>query len=426
MTTSSFFTVLLLGTLGCGATSTEVQPPAAPFSPVNLKVTGRVNGFALTWEAPPATVEGSVPIESYKINFTACGQTIYLATVDGKVTSFVTTLDDMAAAATKMGVINYSNGVCPSTFALVATNENGSSAESLPAQAIACTPIACIEPLPQNAILPSIISATYTGTNFVTVGEADAGTSTDGFSWTFTPVTYAELWSVVASDSGMLVATEAKGTAYVSNDAGLTWLATSLGTVSQSQDCILAFGLGQFLVIGDQEIATSPNGTDWTVTPRGLNTPNGTVASGNGIFVGTGFVYSGAKESSYLSYSTDGVHWLPASLSQQVNNLVFDGTRFFGFTIEGGVVSSNGMDWTALTPAGGAPDFLWGYFNGMYLGGGSNTQETSFVYSLDGLTWSAGGTFPSNSRILAYGNGRYLFSLGGQLAVGFPPTPAQQ
>jgi len=170
-----------------------------------------------------------------------------------------------------------------------------------------------------------------------------------------------------------------------------------------------------FLVMGELGIATSYDGTNWTLnTPPFFNQYGaGRVTYGNGIFVVIDVLEP------YISISADGVNWVGIQvLTNGYWNSVTYGNGLF--VAVGGLAGSNpptgahcmtspdGINWTIRTVPGEEwRDVVYG--NGLFVAIGS---QPPIMTSPDGINWT-GRTAPGfgisvGRKMLAYGNGVFV------------------
>ena len=183
---------------------------------------------------------------------------------------------------------------------------------------------------------------------FIAVGVWGAIlTSTDGLEWLYNPPRASEnnLNGVTFGDGGF-VAIGGLGTALVSPD-GTSWRGTNVGYAVTLIG--VAFGNGTYVAAGEHELIASPNGLDWSHPPPLPVPVLNAITYGNGLFV----AFGGEYEAQYALTSTDGLSWSARILlpsADPIRYAYFDGTRFVALASLHPLVSTDGANWSTITP----------------------------------------------------------------------------
>ncbi|WP_038069767.1 choice-of-anchor U domain-containing protein [Thermus scotoductus] len=289
--------------------------------------------------------------------------------------------------------------------------------------------------------------------------------STDGRNWTphpFTPnpatPSPQSLTRIVYKDGAYYVMAGVSG--WVTNEG-----ATYAGRLFTSQDLThwsqvgdtngldqrtvgfmpndLAYGAGHFVAVGQDPpilngvgvVLVSQDGQTWTRAAQG-GIELDSVAFGNGRFVAVGYVY-GSPGLALASAPNDPTSWSgltpPNTTSDPVIytnvaaiNVTFDGTRFLSVphTSGGRIWAYDGT--TADPNSASLPPRVGGGWIA-YGGGRYVVMGAGFASSQDLVNWTTG--FETNFPLaVAYGNGRFVFSVAGTVLATAPegPFPAWQ
>ena len=247
---------------------------------------------------------------------------------------------------------------------------------------------------------------TWGNGRFVAVGGSSVSltmTSADGQTWTTGTGTTGDWLGGVAWNGTAFVAAGGNGRRVRSTDNGATWT-NSTGYKSQSIHYRgVAFGAGQIVAAGHTYsespnvgvISTSPDGQAWTER-RHAGAPLGTIAFGNGMFVGSG-------DNGAIATSADGITWTERTVGAGSGAVIFTGTAFVLRRDGGLYTSTDGAQWTM---ASSDSREVLGYFNGNYVSFGwplkvtisSDLKQwsTAFDPKGSGLTGVAVGNLPLN------------------------------
>lgn len=232
---------------------------------------------------------------------------------------------------------------------------------------------------------------------FVSGGDDNFLTSTDGISWTIrssgasiTDITYgngffvAMGWSETPDGGG-------SKQCIIRSEDGITWTNTTF--VDSNYLYAIAYGKGIFVMVGENgSIMTSPDGVSWTSVTTGVSYRLVRITYGNGIFITTGYSIDNPTDSVILR-STDGVTW--------TNTTVIHGISLADIT----------------------------YGNGVFVTVGNSENSGTILTSPDGMLWTKridDGRYDFKS--VTYGNGTFLLMGAERLDVFYPqlipPPPA--
>ncbi len=234
-------------------------------------------------------------------------------------------------------------------------------------------------------------------------GTAEADYSTNaGISWSVIPLP-ARFGSIAYSPTlGLFVASSQ----YVANGVfsssdGVTW------TQGVSADFIgnnINWCNAEFLATNNNNIYKSVNGTTWTklTTPFPVTAGRGQwsyIAYGNGVYVAVTAGDGGADKSTAnrcgAAYSSDGVTWTVADPTGALTPAI---TYLNKIAFGNGVFVVTGSGGFALRP------------NYSVINDVVQTNAAQSYYSVDGITWTTMGVFPSagNWGNLMFANGQFL------------------
>jgi hypothetical protein len=153
----------------------------------------------------------------------------------------------------------------------------------------------------------------------------------------------------------------------------------------------------KFVATGGSVVAYSDDSINWTTSyiPWNGAVSNQSITYGNGVYVVT------SSTNSYVAYSRDLSTWTLASVTyQNYQTAAYGNGRF---VINAGTVvgiSTNGANWSSVTPTGSQPNYQALKFqNGYFYSSGSR--------SVDGIAWEPLNISVSVGNI-SYGNGLYF------------------
>lgn len=150
------------------------------------------------------------------------------------------------------------------------------------------------------------IGVAYDSETFVAVGRGGSIlASDDGANWITRqqpdPARYPTLFGV-AGGNGTFVATSTGGVIFASSDT-INWTNRVLDPNDQLSG--ISFANGAFVIVGNSNIFTSPNGTNWSSLTRGP----GPAPDGNNIIYANG-AFAGPSGGKAVLTSTDLVNWV--------------------------------------------------------------------------------------------------------------------
>lgn len=245
--------------------------------------------------------------------------------------------------------------------------------------------------------------------------------SPDGISWSkeaaplqsgFSDLTFGKgmFVGVGGDDSGKAVLTSADGTQWTKHRYDLS------GYYSR-----VVSGNGVFVMIDNARVATSSNGTDWTLAKSVKNATEADglkdIAFGNGTFAAVG-------DKGVVVTSSDGTTWAESTLTEAPNllEILFAENQFTAITSAGAAFTSpDGRSWTAhATNVVGATHFAFG--NGRYVT--ANGKGEVAVSTDKAVTWTS---MPHRPGILfsAIYNGT-TFAAVGQIGAVTTSTDAER
>ena len=265
-------------------------------------------------------------------------------------------------------------------------------------------------------------SVTLTGTYTQSNSSTTAFSVKDGSNTTaFNIDTIADIISIpvaVASTStgtGSLVVAGGVGiggtanikSAYVYNDLlhipgtgntfGMSFTSFTLPTGFTGSGLYAIYAENRFVATGGSVVAYSDDLINWTTSyiPWNASVYNQSITYGNGVYVVTSSV------NSYVAYSRDLLTWTLASVQYQNYQTAAYGNGRFVINAGGVVgISTNGANWSSLSPTGSAPNYQALKFQNGYF-------YSSSSRSVDGIAWE-----PLNISIsvgnISYGNGLYF------------------
>ncbi|MBN1981153.1 MAG: hypothetical protein JW795_06455 [Chitinivibrionales bacterium] len=294
--------------------------------------------------------------------------------------------------------------------------------------------------LPQGYSLSAL---TWTGTQFVAVGEACAIlTSKDGISWNVRPDhAYGDL-NTVTGNGKILVASgtnENHDFVFILSSAdGITWEQSykndSLGSI-QSMIWTGAQFAGIALTgesMDSSAILTSVDGTHWSLSPQRIKGILNTLLWNGTRLVAVGSTGKGSEsDSCIIATSADGVTWtrIGTNVPGELRTVIWNGTRLVavgasigaemaGFSKSSGniMTSTDGTTWTRQYPDAVYPlnTILWA--NDRFIAAGGKTTEgkdTGFlVTSSDGIAWTPCNTNSSGKLYTVIWNGSQYIVYG--------------
>jgi hypothetical protein len=170
-----------------------------------------------------------------------------------------------------------------------------------------------------------------------------------------------------------------------------------------------------FVATSGSEVASSPDGTTWTLRTMPNGSQSATVVFTNGLF----FVLGAGGSIGRLYSSPDGINWTERNAGNFGNNtlcgIAFNGTRYV--VVAYGVTtywhSTNLTSWTSSTAL---PSSVISSPNPIAAGGGIFValQSNQVMTSSDGLNWTMVGTGSAATfTSIAFGAGRFVATTSG-------------
>lgn len=151
----------------------------------------------------------------------------------------------------------------------------------------------------------------YGNGRFIYVGSNTATAySTDGINWTQVLVpssSYSFYSSCIAYGNGKFIAPYASGGIYFYTTDGINWASGTFPTGSYSR---IIYANGKFVAVGNNSMAYSEDGDNWTKITPPTSTNWYAIAYGSGKFIVLGF------SSSNMIYSSDGMNWETTTISE--------------------------------------------------------------------------------------------------------------
>jgi len=157
--------------------------------------------------------------------------------------------------------IAYGNG----TWVAVGGDGNGGAATSTDGSAWVSRTITTLA-----SGTDEFIGVAYNGINFVAISQSDeSAVSSNGITWTAggaLPTAVGD-WVAIEYGNGRFVAIATTGEVAVSTDNGTNWRASNAGLVNITDPTFwtnIGYGQGLFVAVGENVIATSQYGLDWS------------------------------------------------------------------------------------------------------------------------------------------------------------------
>ena len=363
---------------------TSCPCPALRASPIGLSATGSDARINLNWqtvaEASSYTVlRSTTPGSDYK----SVGSAAASAFVDTSVTDRITYY-----------------------YVVQAVNATGASPSSAE---VSATPY-FLNQWRERRYAPELFSGAYGNGTYLALGlEGAALTSSDATTWAIGTTGLSETGSAVVFAAGKFLTISSSGTVASSGD-GSTWTTTRTGQDGESAQ-LLAYGNGIWVAMGgggfgaSDTLLNSVDGVQWTSHSTGHYHSGLT-------FDGSAFV---SVAPSLVEMSTDGAHWSDAPLLPTLTGVNFNcvASDLGGTTVAmgsaGAVLTGKSGVWSLATPLGTAVNW-----HRVAFGGGrfvALDDLGDFSISSDGVNWSALSPISSGGAILSnlfYGGGRFV------------------
>ena len=225
--------------------------------------------------------------------------------------------------------------------------------------------------------------AAFGNDTFIVVGTLAMGVSKDGGS-TWTKLESMKDYYDVAYANGVFVAVGGQGKIATSTD-GLTWQlrpqSASVyfrGGVTYADNTFLAVG-SEYDVVGNQvvgyrgQIATSPDGINWTIRPAGIDKELLRVVYGDSGFVAVGrngAIIQSSRDASPVDLSTVGIDVAAGLLTGTTAQMEYS------------LDSTDGTDGTWLTASVGSTTVVFGPGQDVYVREGANPSNVRKVGSI--------------------------------------------
>lgn len=258
----------------------------------------------------------------------------------------------------------------------------------------------------------------------------------------------------------MLVALLAAATATI---APLEWAVQDVPLGAAPR---VVYGGGTFVAIGNDDVATSPDGIKWTIHPGAAPLVHASVVTGPGVFVAVGVYFNTTTlvSASRMYTSPGGVEWTEETTLPEIANaasMAYGNGMFVVGGIDAILKFTIGANWTSEAVEGGGQPWNIAYGNGVFVaiswssgvqwsgdmsittmslddgawalptqfepriqnrikhafGGGvfiaiADNEANCVLTSTNGITWSTGAEAPlcgsENWRSLVYGNGLFV------------------
>jgi len=293
-------------------------------SPENFNSTAGVSQNSLSWDSV-------ANVDSY---------IVYWSTTPGVSTSDNSLFPGSSTQITHDG-LNSNNTYYYIVTAIV------SGKESVPSTEIAQTPFS-VTPwtLITKDSSKTLFDMAWNGNRYVAVGFNAILTSTDGINWTEQSAgTNSKLWGVIWANN-QFVAVGENGKIMISPD-GLDWT----GTYSNSFTTLVGVawtGANYVAVSYDANVYTSPDGINWSADAM-LISAGGVILRGglnDIVWTGTRLVVVGED---YIATSPDGFQWTGQTTDDLTNfkRVIWTGTEVLAVGPVGVIISSaDGLTWT--------------------------------------------------------------------------------
>jgi hypothetical protein len=174
---------------------------------------------------------------------------------------------------------------------------------------------------------------------------------------------------------------------------------------------------------GDGSIFTSPDGNTWTNhTSRTTGWLQG-VAYGNGQFVVVGEQGPAPSDDATIVTSPDGLTWSDRSPPTAYPSAVAYGNgRFVAVGINGAILTSfDGINWSSTTsaPAEDLHGITYGNHQFVAVGFDERNETGAALSSPNGVTWTRHAGTTNNLSAITYGNGQFV-AVGGSAYYYYP------
>ncbi len=240
-------------------------------------------------------------------------------------------------------------------------------------------------------------------------------TSPDAVNWSEAPLQYP-ISAICFGAEGIVGIWNANNPPFYWSQDGITWSQSSVpGTGGVPSDLIYA--AGRFVASVGNQVWTSTDGSDWrTASIQGISVPSARVRYlkplGEFMAVGFDLIASSPDGKQWSSTRVERYYVTLSDITTGDGVLVAVGTSNYA----GGIfVSSDGTDWTDVSP--GNPEAFLGvaYGNHTFVAVG----RYGVIYtSPDGVTWTRRDTgFRTDLKEVAFGNGRFVAAGEGETTL---------
>ena len=294
--------------------------------------------------------------------------------------------------------------------------------------AVSGTPTLTYQWRRNNTAIPGATKSTYfitnakatdSGTYSVVVTNAQGNGTSSDFGLSVTPELGWQWRNPLPTGNGLSSVTAINNKFYLGglrstmlvSDNGTTWTPRAVSGTGNLFG--MAYGAGRFVALGGlNAIYTSEDGNIWTPRDSKVQDTNSlqTIAFGAGRFVAVGF-------NGRTTTSTDGINWTPGQVPTTVANdylywIRYVQGKFWVSSSDDNTVrtwtSTDGLTW--MQPALTLPPNMFigqvEFGNGIYVA----TTDGDFLWSSDGVTWSAAGFGPLGQDMpkVRYVNDRFV------------------
>jgi hypothetical protein len=259
-----------------------------------------------------------------------------------------------------------------------------------------------------------LTSVAYGNGVFVAAGNG-AAISTNGVNWTTATGLSGYHALALSFGAGQFVAL-ASSSMVLSSADGMSWVENFLGNQLYFPSGTLAYGNGIFVGVGTQNLSStvlvSTDTVAWSLARAGLSRSVGTnVVFGNGRFLMTGGYYPVGREGELaVMESPDGMAWTPhnSGMNVQISGAAYGTSRFVAVSGTALAISADAQEWFPLSLSGSTiigvqkvshaegQFFMFGPLGRLYA-------------SNDGVAWTIRTSHASSSlESAAFGTGQYV------------------
>jgi len=310
------------------------------------------------------------------------GSTVFTSTNGSSwtdITSSTINLPNGSTSNFQGGATQFSQAISDGTrYYLLGTHQYYSSTGTAPAPSpngvVLTSTNATTFTLEPKSVSPVVNEAAYLNGKFFMITGVGPLSSTDGINYTYPGGSFYSLASNGTAGYALVgQGTSPEGVIFNSTNFSSFSQAAALQNTANTSLTAVIYDGSKYVAVGQGgTVATSPNGTTWTVGNTNYTDNLNSIAYGNGIYVAVG--------------------------------------------VQGNILrSTNGTTWTQISKDGatGSNYNSVRYLNGMFIavGGGTNvsTGTGRISYSTDGQTWSTNSYAPTVSfQDIAFNGATYL------------------